>query len=1688
VKRGDRASVAFEQLESRWMLAAHAMTFGRLVSATAHAPATPGAVLAPAKAPAVSVAPGSSVVPTGGGVSSIVRPSFVLYRPAGNAAPLSSPSPTGLSPTQIRHAYGFDQLTLPGTATAADGTGETIAIVDAYNDPNVRTDLQAFDQQFGLADPPATAFTIMSQTGSTTNLPGIDPNGPGGSSWELEISLDVELVHALAPGANILLVEANSSGAGDLLTAVNTARQQTGVVVVSMSFGYDEFSNDTTTDSTFTTPSGHPGVTFVASTGDSGEPGFYPAFSPNVLAVGGTTLSVDANGNRVPQPGDGGIGESGWSGSGGGISTLEPQPSYQNGVVTQFSGTNRTIPDVAFDANPTTGVSIYDSYDFGTTDPWVKVGGTSLSAPAWGTLIAIADQDRVSIGVAPLDGPTQTLPTIYTLSSNDFNDIITGNNGFAAGPGYDLVAGLGTPKAVPLVNDLVGTFHVAMTNPAAGSAVATAPTDFAITFSSPYATSGIVASDLTVNGVAADSFALTSTTTITFHFNTSPVTTQGLQNMSIAAGTLTRQADNSPLTAFSGTFRYDVLPIAIDATTPANNSIVALPLTSVNVHFNEAYAPATIGASNLTLNQGSVAGFALIDSQTVQYTLSGINNPGTLSIGMAAGTVTDTFGNPGPAYSGSLLLNGGPTAFPAPLTQTSPAGSLVYQSSLNGSVLFAGNTVAYTLAVAAGQTLSIVVTPAPGLQPQIALAGPGVNTSASSASVGIPLILQTVPINVAGTYTFTVSGANGTTGNYAIQVVLNATLASSVSGAGNHTLATAQSIDGGFVGLVGTAQRAAVVGPAGVLVGPNSFGYSAIAVAPQFDDISATGTVISFTSPTANLSFPLGPISPAGISFPFFGTTYNAIDVNVHGVITMSRGGVNGSNTNLSSLPAPTTIAPLWGNITISGSSQSAAYYKLESTGGGSSRFVIEWSHVSFVGGPQTGQVTFEAILNSDGTIFFNYLNFNNSLLPPGNPGPTVGVKNSNTAGADPLVVPNTSGLSPIVTSGSSIEIAPSIASSPNDYYAFSLAAGQSSTLAVAAQSSAAVHVTLLDSQGNPLAAGSSPGAGANVNEAIANFVAPTPGTYYALVTGAPGAAYSLVVTRDAAFGIGNNVSFAAAQDISADKGALGDIVTSNSENWYSINLPAASGLYLQTYTPGGNSAQFVDNLAPLIQLYSPADVLLASGQGTGNQTLGQQISTAGTYRVRILSTNSTTGEYFLNTVVETAPPSASITAVSPNPRNSAVSQMQIVFNEPVGGMSLSALSLTDNGGPNLLTSSQTVTTTDNATFTLGNLTPLTGTNGTYALTLSASGSGIADFAGDPLASGASASFVVNTTAPQVTAVYASGGSNWSQSFYAYLAANALGDAQLGYRISGGAGQLLPLPWNDVTTLSVVFSQDVNINSAGLALVGSPDLPAPASLASAAFSYDNGTRTAQWTFAAPLTADKYLLDIRSAAVANTLGTPLDGEWTTGTSSFPSGDGTSGGDFNFRFNLLPGDADQNGVITGMDGNGVRLRLLQDTTAANYSPLFDLNGDGVITGQDGAIVRSQLLQQLPSDDPAPPGQGFALLGPEAGGQSPGIPSSVSGSGNAAGAQNQTAANGLFSPTCPFAPIGPAKPKAATAAGTTVPVQTKVLSPPSSSTAALPKLVRGLRAASSADLHDWIFEEFELIAASGRRGLLR
>ncbi len=401
---------------------------------------------------------GSSTNP----ISIVVDTLTISGNAIANALSLSSPAGTvAYTPAQIRAAYGINNLTL-------DGTGETIAIVDAYDDPAIYPALDAFDTQFGLTSAGATLYqqygpassflTVLNQNGQTTSLPGIDPNGAGTDNWEAEEALDVEWAHAIAPGAQIILVEANSQSLPDLMAGAATAASQPGVSVVSMSWGFAEgqavfASDEATYDNVFTTH----GVTFVASTGDHGaaDPE-YPAFSPDVVSVGGTSLTLNADNSYNSETGFGyesnALGT--FIGSGGGISLYEPEPAYQERV--QSTG-DRTIPDVSLVADPATGAWVADPYNVAGSNPFEIVGGTSLSAPAWAGLLALVNQGSVAAGGSTLNSasPTETGQALYGLPQSDYNVINSGTNGYSAQAGYNLVTGLGTPVANLLVPDLV---------------------------------------------------------------------------------------------------------------------------------------------------------------------------------------------------------------------------------------------------------------------------------------------------------------------------------------------------------------------------------------------------------------------------------------------------------------------------------------------------------------------------------------------------------------------------------------------------------------------------------------------------------------------------------------------------------------------------------------------------------------------------------------------------------------------------------------------------------------------------------------------------------------------------------------------------------------------------------------------------------------------------------------------------------------------------------------------------------------------------------------------------------------------------------------------------------------------------------------------------------------------------------
>lgn len=355
----------------------------------------------------------------------------------------TTPAASGYTPAQVRHAYGVDSL-------ATDGSGQIIGIVEAYDDPAVGGDLRTFIAAFGLRSmnglPGTPACTVA--VGPHPCFQKVDAQNPPPSngSWTLETVLDTQWAHAIAPGADILLVEAKDDTYVHLFGAVDTA-VGSGAHVVSMSWGGPEFAHEVHDDHRFA----QPGVTFVASSGDSGSGVQYPAASPYVIAVGGTTLPLDSQGN-VTGP------EIAWGGSGGGISAYESEPTYQSDYLIPGAGGKRSVPDVAYDADPSTGVAVYESPQTVGQPGWWQVGGTSIGAPQWAALIALADQVR---SAGPLLSTDLTSSPVYTAASvaayaSNYRDITMGSNGpcgsvCAASVGYDFVTGLGSPLASALV-------------------------------------------------------------------------------------------------------------------------------------------------------------------------------------------------------------------------------------------------------------------------------------------------------------------------------------------------------------------------------------------------------------------------------------------------------------------------------------------------------------------------------------------------------------------------------------------------------------------------------------------------------------------------------------------------------------------------------------------------------------------------------------------------------------------------------------------------------------------------------------------------------------------------------------------------------------------------------------------------------------------------------------------------------------------------------------------------------------------------------------------------------------------------------------------------------------------------------------------------------------------------------------
>ena len=344
----------------------------------------------------------------------------------------------GYAPSDLASAYRFS---LPAPSSSWVWNGQTVALVDAYRNPNAAADLAAYRAQFQL--PPCTVssgcFTEINQSGATSPLPGSN------TGWGQEIDLDIEMVSAVCPMCRILLVEANSTGLSDLGTAVNAAVNQ-GANAVSNSYGTSgEFNSESSYGDAYY--NNHPGVAITASSGDSGYGVEFPAVSKNVTAVGGTSLTRNSGTSR-------GWTETTWSGTGSGCSAYIPQQPWQTSQLSSLGLTGcsmRVVGDVAAVADPSTGVAVYDSYGSTSGANWYVFGGTSVASP-----IIAASYVLPNAGSNLASSPA----TSYLYShSGSLNDVTTGSDGrcttkrstatswlCTAGVGYDGPTGLGTPN------------------------------------------------------------------------------------------------------------------------------------------------------------------------------------------------------------------------------------------------------------------------------------------------------------------------------------------------------------------------------------------------------------------------------------------------------------------------------------------------------------------------------------------------------------------------------------------------------------------------------------------------------------------------------------------------------------------------------------------------------------------------------------------------------------------------------------------------------------------------------------------------------------------------------------------------------------------------------------------------------------------------------------------------------------------------------------------------------------------------------------------------------------------------------------------------------------------------------------------------------------------------------------------
>jgi subtilisin family serine protease len=815
-------------------------------------------------------------------------------------------------------------------------------------------------------------------------------------------------------------------------------------------------------------------------------------------------------------------------------------------------------------------------------------------------------------------------------------------------------------------------FHVASSTPAQGALLKTTPTQMTVQFKHPVRFTTLQPSDLKIDGVSCPGFDIGDGGTVMF---TLPPLANGQHTATLAAGAVLDTL-NSPVAAFAASFATDTQAPRVTASSLTNNASMPAGNLTCTATFSEplvagqvtAAALRLVGAVNGTNTPADVSYSSTSSNSTLTLTFNALpEDSWTLTLRSGDGLLEDPAGNHlDGEYSGLLPSGNGTeggdfvvhfyTQFPAvalpAFTAREPLGSLAYGTTASGYSGPSGDQDVYSVALDAGQTLTLLVQPASGFQPIVRLDGPGGTLAElTSPSPGETLVLQTQPITGGGDYAIRVSGANHTTGGFTLEAWLNAAVETeSLGGASNDTVAAAQNLDAALVALPGAASRAAVWG-AGDAPGPDGFGYRAVSVPYQFQDISGSGYSEFSSTDDGSVTLPSDHPYLNGFTFNFYGTVRTTFGLTPNGLLTFGGGYSSGANTDLTTTPSYAGVAAFWDDLHTR--SAGRVYYQVFGSGN-SQQLVVQWNNVEFKNdSSHQGTITFQAVLNeADGTLQFNYPDLASGFVP-GNEGAgaTVGIKNDNTQGSQRLMVSLNSTNGPYVGSGRSLKIGTNVASGTGfDHYVFTLTAGDRLTLAAhAAEGNTNLTLQLLNSAGTVLASGQ---AFANVQQAVLNYSIPASGLYCAKVRGPAGGHYVLTVLRNAAFDAEANDTFASAQDLDGCPAALGWLPGTANSDYFGFHAIAGQTVFASTSTPADGSGECSNTLDPALELYSPAGALVASdanGAADGrNAWLSAVAGSSGRYVARVLA-QSGSGEYALRAFassVSTVPTNLTATVI----------------------------------------------------------------------------------------------------------------------------------------------------------------------------------------------------------------------------------------------------------------------------------------------------------------------------------------------------------------------------------------------------------------------------------------------------------